>query len=169
MVYSADDILKAREKRVEIRNCLMKRFNLPTIEVKVNYPGLSKENKVTSDIIKSMDTLISDILFSKIYFKSLRFTAEGPILTLVVDKDPIEIKKITTDIEEKHTLGRILDIDVYDLHGKAISRVALGYAERKCFLCNRPAFECIRSSAHSECEIVNYIMKKYGEFLWADS
>ena len=66
---------------------------------------------------------------------------------------PIEIKKLTAQIEEVHPLGRLFDIDVIGADASKISREDIGMPGRRCLLCGRPAAECASTRAHSVDEL----------------
>lgn len=59
------------------------------------------------------------------------------------------VKKLAVDMEEKHPLGRLFDIDVYDTDGAALSRQQLGVAGRRCLICDEDAKVCGRSRTHT--------------------
>jgi holo-ACP synthase len=75
--------------------------------------------------------------------------------------DPLEVKVRTVEIENSHPLGRLIDIDVFKPDGIALSRTELGLSQRKCYLCNDVAHNCVRSHKHSTEEIIEYIENKY--------
>src|SRR3712207_4989197 len=52
--YKAEDILIAREQRVELQEKLMQQYNGNIVVMRVNYPGLKKYNKISISIIKVM-------------------------------------------------------------------------------------------------------------------
>lgn len=165
MENKPEDILLAREKRVEFQQFLLKKFNIPLLVMKVNYPGTNKENEITTGMIEKLDVILSDIFEYQIVFKIYTITAEGPILIMCIDKNAFQIKKIAIDIENKHILGRCVDIDVYKVDERNISRRELGYKPRKCYLCEEEAHICARSKKHSEEEVVRYIRNKYVKYL----
>ena len=66
----------------------------------------------------------------------------------------LECKRLCTGLEEQHPLGRLFDIDVLRSDGTKVSRQELGFPERTCLLCDRPAFLCGRSRTHSAAELV---------------
>jgi holo-ACP synthase len=159
-----EQILLAREKRVEIQNYIAARYALPLLAVRVNYPGLDRDNNVTRGIIKYIKDELNSSFSQNIVYNQLRFTAEGPIFIAVVKDTAVNIKNTAINIEENHPLGRLVDIDVYDSEGNGISRGELGYAMRKCYLCNDVAQCCVRSRKHSQVEVIDYIINKYKEF-----
>jgi holo-ACP synthase CitX len=162
---AADKILEAREKRAELIDEMIKEFKKPLLVMRVNYPGLNKSNELTIGIMEDMDKVICETLGSKAYKKTIISGIEGPILYMVVSEDVIILKQITIELEENHILGRCLDIDIYDVEGKSISRKQLGYEVRKCYLCNDYAQNCVRAKVHSEEEVIAFIKKRYKEYM----
>ncbi|MDR3139138.1 MAG: citrate lyase holo-[acyl-carrier protein] synthase [Treponema sp.] len=65
---------------------------------------------------------------------------------------PRGIKKLAESIEDTHSLGRLFDIDVLQARGGKLSRLDTGRA-RPCLICEKPAFVCARSGAHSREEL----------------
>ncbi|MBU5591793.1 citrate lyase holo-[acyl-carrier protein] synthase [Clostridium sp. MSJ-4] len=165
MKYTPKDILIEREKRVEMIQEIIEKFNKTLIFIRVNYPGVQKENELTKDIIKAMDKLLSRLFEDVLILKLLTITAEGPNITMAIDKDPLEIKRICIEIEENHPLGRCVDIDVYRPDTmESIGREEMGIKPRKCFLCEEIAQVCVRSKRHDIKEVIRYIERCYIEF-----
>ena len=162
--YTVDELLKAREKRVSLIDKLLNRYNTPLLVMRVNYPGLEKTNHLTVNIIEAMSPLICTILCDKVCGQWLLRGAEGPILYVAVKEDVLALKTKAINLEETHTLGRCLDLDVYNLEGKSIGRQELGYPRRKCYLCEDYAHYCVRARRHSEHEVVAYIEEKFKEY-----
>lgn len=71
------------------------------------------------------------------------------------------IKRICCNLEEGN---RLLDIDVYDAHG-GVSRLDIGFPERKCFLCDNTACWCIFNQTHSTEELLNYTLIAYRKMM----
>jgi holo-ACP synthase len=164
MRYNAEDILNAREQRVEFQDKLIKKYNNTLIMIRVNYPGVNKNNYVTEGIINIINKKVLNTFTDAVCYKVLRETAEGPIATIVVDMIPEEVKRNTMIIEDNHALGRFVDIDVYNLNGKSLSRSGFGHSMRKCYLCDSPAQDCVRAMKHKQKDIIEYIGNKYKEY-----
>ena len=163
--YTADELFEAREKRVGLIGKLLKNYNVPLLVMRVNYPGLEKTNKVTISIIEVMSPLICTILSDRVCGKLLLLRgAEGPMFYAAVNEDVLNLKALAIDVEEKHPLGRCLDLDVYDLEGHSLSRQRLGHPRRKCYLCNDDAHNCVRAGRHKEHEVIRYIEEKYRNY-----
>ncbi len=75
--------------------------------------------------------------------------ADGPSRHYVV-QDPLVVKELAVRFEETHPGGALMDIDLMDLNGGALSREDLGQPPRPCAVCGkRPAAGCIIERTHS--------------------
>lgn len=164
-MYTARDILLAREKRIEYQEKLLEKYKMTIIVIRVNYPGLNKNNDISKRISGVIEKEICEILSTSIKYKTIMTTAEGPIVVMCIDKKARDIKLLALDIEEKHLLGRIVDIDVYDAKGLGISREDFGIGMRKCYICDEIAHNCVRSKKHSFDEVEGFIKSKYAEYM----
>lgn len=154
-----DEILEAREKRYNATLELIDEYKLPVICGKINYPG---DNKNTSEAQGAFDILEQLVLSSfnndTVYKKSLSGT-DGRAILMAINLNPLEAKKIAVDLEIHHPLGRIFDIDIYDLDGVSIGREKIHMEPRRCFLCNEDARVCMRKGNHSLEEVIDNINK----------
>ncbi len=162
--YTAEDILICREKRVYEQEKLIEFYNKTLVSMRVNYPGVIKNNSITLGIMKFMNEFLINKFKQCIVYKNFAITAEGPILKLIINKNAEETKKITIDIERQHFLGRYVDIDVYDRDKKSLSRSIFGIKPRKCYICNEIAQNCVRARTHNMKEIKEFIEKKYADY-----
>lgn len=166
MNYNADDILLEREQRVQFIEELMQKYNMPVIFIRVNYPGINKNNELTGKIMQNISATIFEAYKGRIIMKMLKSNAEGPSIILVLDEEVLEVKKTAIRIEDGHMLGRCVDIDVYDFTtSQGISRSSLGLSPRRCYLCEDTAHNCIRSRKHSETDVIQFIRNTFDEFM----
>lgn len=163
--YIPEDILAEREERVYVQEELIKKYDSSLICIRVNYPGVIKNDYVSIGIMKILCDMVIREFRNHILYKNFNMTAEGPILTLVVDELAMDIKNRTVGIEENHPLGRFVDIDVYDKYNRSLSRKDLGLDRRRCYICDNYAHICVRQRQHSEKEIKHFIKNSYKSFL----
>lgn len=163
---SLQDILIAREKRVEYQQFLLNKYKSVILSYKLNIPGPVKYNSLIKKIFdegllifkKRLKELSIDIQYEKVLYQNsgpeyfAAFKMSSNISTYL-------IKKLSTYIEETHDLGRLYDFDVIDASGKQFSREELGIGPRKCLLCDNNAFACGRSRTHSISELTDKIEK----------
>jgi holo-ACP synthase len=154
-------ILDAREQRAELQQELIKKYKKTLISARVNYPGLYKDNDITRSIMQIISSKISSSFDGATAYKRMEYSIEGPYLIQIVNIEPLETKAITVEVENSHPLGRLVDIDVFNPNGTALSRIELGLDPRKCYLCSDMAHNCARSRKHSVDEIVRYIENEY--------
>lgn len=166
MNYSADDILLEREQRVQFIEEIMQKYNMSVIFIRVNYPGINKNNELTDKIMENIDTAIFEAYKGGIIMKILKSSAEGPTMTLVLKEEALEVKRTAIRIEDGHKLGRCVDIDVYDpTTTQGISRSSLSLPTRRCYLCEDTAHNCVRARKHSETEVIEFIRNTFDEFM----
>jgi len=147
---SVNDIAAAREIRVDkIKTLLEKQGTESALLVTLNIPGDIKDIPLYRKIHKTaIAEIIKSFKWNRIEFLlEERFDiptgSEGYVT--VNSSNPSFIKKITSEIEENHPLGRLFDIDIFK---KPYEKVSSGRPLRKCFICGNDAFACSRSKAH---------------------
>lgn len=164
--YNQYDVLEAREKRSQFQEYLLKKYGNTVVCLRVNYPGVNKDNKLSKNIMLAIEKILCDMYEESIISRVEKRNAEGPVSIFVIKINAIEVKKRTVEIEEKHILGRCVDIDVYDPNTlKSISRTELNLPERKCFLCDENAKVCVRAQRHSTQDVIKYIENCYSKYM----
>lgn len=165
MEYTAIDILDAREERCELQEKLMDEFESTLLCVRVNVPGVRKKTELSEGIFHVISKEIDKVFQGRILKAYSNVGAEGPIELLVIDETSEKVKKEAIQLEETHPLGRFVDIDVYDNETReSLSRTSMGFLPRKCYICDKPACECVRNQSHSKEEIICYIEKVYENY-----
>lgn len=159
------EFLINREKRVFHQEELMKNNkNKTLVTIRINYPGIEKSNYITDDIVNIIYNDIMTYHKGDIVYNDKYKNKEGLVCHLLFNTDVVSIKKLMIDIEEKHILGRCVDIDVYSYKDNkvvGISRLDLNKSPRKCFICELDAKICSRAQTHTIDEI-----KKYFEYIY---
>lgn len=146
------DILAAREDRARQQSQLLAQFQKPLICFTMNIAGPTK----SSSLITQGHTLGCRALQAQLQGEHLpilhfakRETAAGWEAFVVVDGDPMELKRLTCQIEDSFPAARLFDMDVITPEGQKISREQLGLGSRKCLLCGNDVLLCSRNRAHS--------------------
>lgn len=154
---SLEEILNARENRVQIQQKMLQKAPTCLLSFTLNIPGPVKvfpytkwAYEVGSSIIsKGVSLLNGDVLEQ---FEAKNETGWEGFFAL--NLPPEEIKTYLLEQEEHHPLGRLFDFDVLRTDGSKLSRQELGFPERTCLLCGNPAFLCGRSRTHSAQELL---------------
>ncbi|PKK95251.1 MAG: hypothetical protein CVV60_02160, partial [Tenericutes bacterium HGW-Tenericutes-5] len=148
----SDKILLGREERALLIKKYLNDYKT-VVSLKANMPGKDKNSYLSYLLINAFSFLISDFKCKEYIYN---YNDDGPFLLFLFKKDiSLEIKQKCIEIEETHSLGRFVDIDVYNSQG-SLSRDN----KRKCFLCNDIAFNCMKINRHSHHEIIDVIEKK---------
>lgn len=132
----------------------------------LNIPGSEKVNETFEMVFyegmeKIQDKLEEEQIPIEVQLVQRKVTGyEG---YLVVKADSRRVKKLMIELEETR-LGRLYDIDVLEKENVKISRSMLGFSERKCLLCDNPAYQCGRSRTHS----VEELRKRIDQMIWED-
>ena len=157
-------LLEKREKTDFFEKELLSRFPFKTLVViRANIPG-GKKGSIESNWIVYRIFLECKKKMAPIKIFHSYTDEEGLIFFLIVDAPPLEVKALSIKIEDDESLGRLADIDVLTAE-KLFSRndFPKNNKRRKCFLCEKDAVICARSRAHSQKEIMNFILKKVHE------
>lgn len=163
-MFDLNKFLDFREQRVELQNSLIKKYSLPLVAVRTNYPGENKLEALSLSIVDITARELEEYFSEKIIYKEILKNLEGKIYLFLIDEKAENIKEFTIYFEENHILGRCVDIDVYDINGNGLSRTQFGYEKRKCLICDDMAFVCGRTMKHSHQEIKNILMEKYIQY-----
>lgn len=157
-------LLEKREKTDSFEKEILSRFPFKTLVViRANIPG-GKKGSIESNWIVYRIFLECKKKMAPIKIFHSYTDEEGLIFFLIVDAPPLEVKALSIKIEDDESLGRLADIDVLTAE-KLFSRNDFSQKNkrRKCFLCEKDAVICARSRAHSQKEIMDFILKKVHE------
>lgn len=163
------EILKSREDRALMQQKIIDRYNHPIISFTLNIPGPRKDSLE----YRKIHDVGMEVIFDKL--KEAQYYIEymdkihidtGPEGYFSLDIDPMELKRITVDIENNHQFGRLFDIDVFDSNHGQISRTELGFGTRKCLICEGEAKVCNRSEKHTLEELIDHINNIYNLYIF---
>ena len=150
------EMLDARELRVHRQLSLQQKYASVLICFTMNIAGPVKNNRLIyrafeygCDILRHQ--LVSagiECLHQECYCENT-----GNVCYYCVKGNAVEIKKITVEIENNLSVGRLFDMDVLDENGNHIERMEIGESPRTCLLCGNRAKECARSRTHSVAEL----------------
>ena len=157
---SLDEMLLAKEKRVAYYEYLQSEYGGTIVSYNLNIPGPIKSSEIINKIfeagLNAWNSELSRNNLSMVVSKTW-YQKTGPEYFAVLKDSPLQIKRLTTKLEEEHSLGRLFDFDIIDKHMKSYSRSQIGKEPRKCLICNNDAFQCGRSRAHGLDTLLNKI------------
>jgi len=151
-VVALEQVLEARERRAARQAAALARFRRPLVSATVVMPGPVKDCLLSRRLLVKAYHEIGGVASAKAWpmlSREVFWQATGPEAFLVVDALPEDLKAAMIGIEACHPLGRLWDLDVVAPGPRIVSRKDLGFAPRKCLVCDLPAAECGRSRRHS--------------------
>lgn len=153
---TVEDMLSARDRRVERQRAFLARRRVPLIYLTLNIPGPDKLPRNAEAGFALAVRQVEETLGEKGWplLESWREAARtGCEACWAVDGPAERIKEAMTALEEATPFGRLLDLDVLDSSGEKLARET----PRRCLLCPKPAQVCARSRAHSVEELLERI------------
>ena len=167
-------MLDARERRAWIQRQLIERYGTALVSFTLNTAGPVKVFDLSKQTFEEGLQLIRircrEYGIPIVYEYVLREDT-GWEAFLCADAGPDYVKRVLTDLEEAHSLGRLFDIDIIRRDLTKVSRKELGMEERRCLICGRPAFICAGRRLHSVEDLQErtvQIMWDYFAFRFAD-
>lgn len=160
MEITLDKLLASRDRRVEMQRKLREKHpNLTLVCLTVIMPGNVKRNlssliasqAAINSLLNRFEDNIVDVLA-----RDLDTGYEAYVVTNISQHDA---KLIACEIEDTHPLGRLFDVDVLDVNGIPMKREAVGFAPRRCLMCDNEARYCMRNRTHTPQELNTKIQK----------
>ncbi|WP_176700218.1 MULTISPECIES: citrate lyase holo-[acyl-carrier protein] synthase [unclassified Gilliamella] len=163
-----EQMLLAKEKRVENQKQAMICYKHPIISLSLVIPGAIKNSSgaryLFDEAIKTLHHcfLQNDIaIINEDHYHYI--TGSEAIIAIKCSANVL--KKYCIDIENNHPLGRLWDIDVIDIvTQKSLSRSQFDNQPRQCLVCHKTAKLCGRAKRHSIDEIFTAIENKIEKF-----
>ncbi|MDD4219505.1 MAG: citrate lyase holo-[acyl-carrier protein] synthase [Bacilli bacterium] len=152
-----EDILAARDFRTTMQKDLIEKYQLPLVVFTLNIAGPVKVFDLTRRTFYEGMSMIKEKLFVNnfsIFKEAIYEKITGYEAYLLLDGDANNIKYSLLEVEEDTSLGRLFDIDVFDITGDKLCRTNYNKSFRKCLICDNVAFECGRSRKHSVDEVL---------------
>lgn len=153
MEVTLQEILDTREARVQRQRELLEKYQKPLISFTMNIPGPVKLDRDISIGFFVGCRLLRDALGGKLLFAEERREITGCEAYYIADMPAAEVKRLTMEIEESDSIGRLFDLDVINIDGTKISRESLGCPRRKCLLCDNDAVLCAGRRIHPLAEL----------------
>lgn len=156
MEVTLPEMLEARERRAARQQALLEEYNNTLVCFTMNIAGPAKN----SPLIRRGFALGLQLLNGQFQVAGVRVLhfeeiheKTGNEAIFVLDKDPLAVKKLTEEIEDHTTAGRLFDMDVLCPDGRKVDRQELGLPGRKCLICGGPAQACARSRTHTVAQL----------------
>lgn len=149
-----EQMLAAREARAMRQFTLNAQYKLPIISFSMNIPGPIKDSPlIRRGFLAGCAMLDHRLPKQAVKFREVLPQVTGWEATYVLDMDAVEIKKITTAIEDELPLGRLFDMDVLGTDLIKLGRELVGGNSRNCMVCGAPGRGCASRRTHSVPEL----------------
>ena len=149
---SLTQLLNSRDERAQKQREWAKVHSLPLISFTINMVGPVKRNHIAQQAFRQgivmIDTLCLEHSLTPVQRELVEENSGYEMLLCVEGATAQQLKALMVDIENRHPLGRLFDIDVLDGDGKLISRDDQNLPRRKCLVCGNEAKVCARTRAH---------------------
>ena len=146
------ELLQAREKREERRLQTSQHIDQTLVQLSLNIPG---PDKVPPGAERLFSWGLRQVLELLPLVESCSHGHDklGPWALLGTCQNARQMKRQAVALEKATAAGRLLDIDVYDHHGRQLGRKELDLPPRNCLICMCPAVDCMREQRHSPKEL----------------
>lgn len=171
-IVTLEDVLKNREHRVHLQQTALATLGRPLLSITLVNPGPEKDTTQARELMSEALAAVRPVVaerYWQVLYEEVRCEPTGPEALLAVNVAALDLKQMAVRLEDTHPLGRLWDIDVINLDGRAISRRALSLPDRRCLLCGEEARVCTRSAAHPLPELLKAIRKILDDYRNAES
>ncbi|CAK9886637.1 MAG: Apo-citrate lyase phosphoribosyl-dephospho-CoA transferase [Candidatus Erwinia impunctatus] len=162
-----EQMLAAREQRAWRQQAWLQQHPVPLISLTLVVPGSIKQSSGSQFLFQQAVTAITALCESA-HYPLLRqqtcCSACGNEALFSVAADALSLKTACIDLENKHPLGRLWDIDIISPSGDILSRTTSHQADRRCLLCQESAHACARSRKHSVMDLIQVMEDKLNAY-----
>ena len=155
-------ILEAREKRAELQKSLISEYKTTLICFTMNIAGPEKLSPLIERAFSEGISLLKERLAGSIVHSETNIAVAGCEAMFCVSMSAQQVKAICTEIEDRHPLGRLFDMDVLDKKGEKLSRRDL----RGCIVCGKKGRECAAGRLHSVQELKTVTNKMIADYFF---
>lgn len=164
-MITLEQLLASRDARAQRQQDLLAAWPDHTlICLTVQFPGPVKRSASSLVVGGAGLAVLLDTFGSVVRHAQVRDLETGYEAYLLVPLPAMLVKKTCCEIEDKHPLGRLMDIDVLDADGALMDRATLGLPPRPCLLCDQPARYCMRAHTHTLEELLCKVEQMVADF-----
>ncbi len=150
------EMLDARERRAQRQQALLTQYHTTLVCFTMNIAGPVKISPlIRRGFARGRELLERQLTRCRIAVLHQEVYREptGCEAFYVLDAAPLEVKKLTTLVEDASPLGRLFDMDVLCPDGRKVDREELQLEGRRCLICGGPAKACSSRRIHTVAEL----------------
>jgi holo-ACP synthase len=155
-----NDIIRTRDRRQALLGRHLAVGYPATLFLSLNIPGAIKNPPGAAKLFSWALGRLAEALPGLAVLET-SIDLLGPYAVLGINQSVDDVKRRCMALETSQPAARLVDLDVYDSHGRQIDRAALSLPPRPCLICDRTAVECIRLGRHFD----SNLMEKTDELL----
>lgn len=148
----------------EVIKSLMEKYRKTSMIIKINSFKYKNNVDMFNEILQNVSGWLVDLLKSKILLKLYFVDIDGPQILMIINKEARDMKRLIVDVEEKHILGKCLNIKVFDYKHEEITRDDIGKEPLGCPLCSRPMGICDCSKKNNGEDMISYMREAYMDY-----
>lgn len=154
---SLEEMLAAKEQRAARQTNWLTHFSHTLISLTLVSPGPMKDSLTYRQVMREALRCAEDTLqrHSWLVLKHQVFwLPTGAEAFWCIEHTAQEVKAAMVELEHSHVLGRLWDFDVICPQAGVVGRRSLGYAGRRCLICEEQAHACARSRQHPLAQVL---------------
>lgn len=155
------DILAGKEARFHRQQAFRETYKTSVVSITINMPGPVKDLPV---LRRLRDYAVQEIKqrLTVVGLEECNLPT-GPVALVAVEGKGQDIKALSVAIEEGQPFARLLDIDVFEVDGRLLSRKDQGQG-RGCFVCGGETVVCMREQKHSQTGVQVAVERMLNQF-----
>ena len=159
-------LLESRDRRQALqRELLASHPRLTLLVFTVVMPGSVKRNDSTQVIAQAGMQALDEAFRGAVVDRFVHDESTGFEGWYLLDMPEDEAKRVAVGIEDRHPLGRLMDIDVIRHDGTPMLRHDIGHGGRKCLMCDCEAHMCMRLRRHPIHELQSRITRMVEDYV----
>ncbi|MCM1291641.1 MAG: citrate lyase holo-[acyl-carrier protein] synthase [Prevotella sp.] len=161
-----NSLLESRDRRQARQHQLLSsRPGETLVLLTIVMPGAVKKNNLSEVAARAAMTALREGFDNHICSLEIFDLDTGFEAFLMTDLSVDRAKSIACNIEDRHPLGRLFDIDVLGSDAVPVSRTTLGLPSRKCLICGDDARVCMRLQRHDYTQLLQKIHQMVDDYV----
>lgn len=149
------------QSQEEVVNNIIKRYKKTSVIIRINSCEYKNNLSMFNEILENVNQWLADLLKHLILLRMYFVDKNGPKILLIINKDSISTKRLIADIEDKHILGKCLNIKVFNEEQNEVRREDIGIPPLVCPLCKNSSGSCNCGEKNNGEDMILYMRNSY--------